>query len=183
MGTESETEKVFWSESSADISSAHTSAHQQISIKPSWQKQQTCMHTYTPPAGNLWTLISILPPSSLMTSGGLQYPAHSKTLHKLFSGILHPVNIFYKVAHCHAVLTSCPKTINKLHSLKYRPKAPGDGTEDEMRGMKDSAEINKLLLVNSPDGMSLPSALLWVVLRIQCKGKKPKHINLRHQSN
>lgn len=57
---------------------------------------------------------------------------------------------FYKVAHCHAVMTSYPKAITKLSLLNYRPKAPKDGTENEMSGLQGTAEINKPLAANSP---------------------------------
>lgn len=70
---------------------------------------------------------------------------------------------FYKVAHCHAVVTSCPTAITKLSLLNYRPKAPKDGTEDEMRELQGTAEINKPMAANSPVRMSWPAALLSVL--------------------
>lgn len=63
------------------------------------KSQHTCLHTYisghqsSSPAGNLSTLISVLSLSSAMTGESLQCPVRIKTLHKLFPGILHPVNI------------------------------------------------------------------------------------------
>lgn len=43
---------------------------------------------------------------------------------------------FYKVAHCHAVVTSCLSTITKLCFLNYRPKVPKD------RGQNKRALMN-----------------------------------------
>lgn len=75
---------------------------------------------------------------------------------------------FYKVAHCHAFLTSCPRAIAKLSLLNYRLKAPKDGTEYEMRDLWGTAEINKLLAANSTVKMSWPAALVSVLFSSQC---------------